>query len=242
MVDTRQLEQDIQNRLDHIKETLSKLESDSSQMDRPTEAPISQPKPTPEQQPSEANAYAYVGGPSDPSQPSRGGQTTPEVPANTGQFPFMESGPKEPPHQESSTSSSSPGNNADQSYAFVGATPATAPQPQIPPQPEQTTSAKSEGQQVSTPQPEPDNKYAFVGSTPQPNAARSSEPTPSGGPKYSYPTYSAQELENEYNQVKSMPSWPPEIRAKFKNSYPYIDKIGFASRQIISGIKGDGLA
>jgi len=37
--------------------------------------------------------------------------------------------------------------------------------------------------------------------------------------------------------VKSMPSWPPEVRAKFKNSYPYVDKIAFVSRQIVSGIK-----
>jgi len=54
---------------------------------------------------------------------------------------------------------------------------------------------------------------------------------------YGYPSYSAQDLEAETNMEKSMPSWPAEVRAKFKNSYPYVEEIAYTSRKILSGVK-----
>ena len=53
-----------------------------------------------------------------------------------------------------------------------------------------------------------------------------------------YPSYTLQEFEEEEAKIKSMPSWPPKIRAKFKNTHPYVEKIGSISRRITYGIKG----
>jgi len=204
-------------------------------------APVVPPSnPSLSEPPKEATSYSFVGK-AQPEQPDQ----NPQQVINGNLSPATEPATVNvaPPKTEPP-----PAQAIGNQYAFVGTptgqqtsnTEVTAPVNATGPQPDLTFMGDKPGET------EGPVDLSFVGMTPNPMGSPSSNP-PAPSAKgavdasksqgYAYPTYSAQDLDAELNMEKSMPSWPADVRAKFKNSYPYVEEIGYTSRKILSGVK-----
>merc|ERR1711962_354485 len=172
-------------------------------------------------------------------------------------YAFVGSNPQEPQEQRPVQTSAQPpiGSQPQINHpqeAAIGQTVDSAHQTPMEPQPPNNPQANGPVDLSfvgTTPNPSPNNPQSqenekalhpdqTVHEGSQSNGIKAKQTTDSlQSQGYGYPTYSAQDLEAERDMVKSMPSWPPEVRAKFKNSYPYVDEIAYTSRKILSGVK-----